>query len=99
IQALLDGDTALLEYTLGEKSSAFFVVTRERVEWYPLPPAAQIGDRAARLGRLLSRPDSLRAALYAQEAWRLYQDLVAPAAALLAGKPRLVIVPDRSLYL
>jgi CHAT domain-containing protein/Tfp pilus assembly protein PilF len=99
IQSLLDEDTALLEYTLGEESSAFFVVTRERVAWYPLPSAAKIGARVSRLGRLLSRPDTVRATVYAQEAWGLYQDLVAPAAALLAGKPRLIIVPDRSLHL
>ncbi|HYG65892.1 MAG TPA: CHAT domain-containing protein [Thermoanaerobaculia bacterium] len=99
IRALLDEDTALLEYTLSAERSNLFVVTRERLEVFPLIGAEEIDRKVHRLRQLISKPQGRRIRAYAAVAHDLYQDLVAPAADILAHKRRLVIAPDRSLYL
>lgn len=101
IRALLDEETALLEYLLGKERSFLFVVTRQRLEVFELPPAPEIEEKVKRLRRLLVKPTGRRGGsrAYALAAHGLYEDVVAPAAGALAGKRRLIIAPDRSLYL
>jgi CHAT domain-containing protein len=48
IRGLLDEDTVLLEYTLGEERSYLWLVTRERVESFELPGRAEIEAAARR---------------------------------------------------
>ncbi|HTD25006.1 MAG TPA: CHAT domain-containing protein [Terriglobales bacterium] len=52
-QQLLDDDTALLEYSLGEDRSYVFVVTSRSLEAYELPPRTKIEAAARRLYHLL----------------------------------------------
>jgi len=94
----LDERTALLEYALGAERSFLFVVTREGLASYVLPGARQIDDRVRRLRTALERESLLTRSTYREVAYQLYQDLIAPAAAALAGKTDLVIVPDGALY-
>lgn len=94
----LDGCTALLEYSLGEERSFLFVVTREGLTSYILPPREEIAEKVRRLRQALEE-DSLLTRRHLHElGFQLYQDLVAPAAPALAGKSDLLIVPDRALY-
>ncbi|MDP9121590.1 MAG: CHAT domain-containing protein, partial [Acidobacteriota bacterium] len=97
IEALLDDRTALLEYALGTESSALFVITRRHLEAYSLPNSQEIEHEVQNLRRSLSAPHS-QAASYGAQAYRLYRLLVAPAAAVLADKNRLLIAPDQSLH-
>lgn len=95
---VLDGDTALLEFALGEKGSTLFVVTRGGLSSFPLPPAQAIAEQVRRLRPTLER-ESLRSRQdYLESSFQLYQALLAPASRVLAGKPDLLIVPDGPLY-
>jgi CHAT domain-containing protein/Flp pilus assembly protein TadD len=95
IQTLLDPDSALLEYSLGEEVSYLFVVTRNgglKVHRLDLS-RSQIAEEAGKIRRALDSPGELSYA-YRSAAYRLYQSLVAPAKADLAGKKRLLIAAD-----
>jgi CHAT domain-containing protein/tetratricopeptide (TPR) repeat protein len=96
-QALLDDDTALLEYALGEARSHLFVVTRTSLRHVELPEGARIEAAArraherlsARNRRALERPTAQALA----ELARLVLPRDAPE---LAGK-RLLVVADGAL--
>jgi CHAT domain-containing protein/tetratricopeptide (TPR) repeat protein len=90
---LLDRDTALVEYALGEEHSYAWIVDSESLTAHELPPRARIEALARRAHTALSRsqaPD-LRVAL--QE---LSDAIVTPIAARIAGK-RLAIVTEGAL--
>src|SRR5262249_41947040 len=57
---LLDDDTLLLEYSLGEERSYLFIVSPSSLQTFTLPPRAEIEARARRVYDLLSAraPDS-----------------------------------------
>jgi len=93
IQALLDPDTVLLEYHLGERQSVLWLVGRDRIESHPLPPRAQIEQLVAAFHADLLReggPPSTTTAALARV-------LLEPVAPLLAGK-RLALVPHGVLH-
>jgi CHAT domain-containing protein len=103
IQALLDDQTALLEYALGKDRSFLFVVTRTRLHSFQLPPTKEISPVVQELRAVLGRPSQRRSryrdwSAYVGTARRLYETLIAPAADVLAKKQNLVIVPDGVLY-
>lgn len=98
-QSLLDADTALLEYSLGSERSVLFVVTREGLTIHRLPPAGEIAGRVLDLRETLRRPRADLAGRYVELASSLYQELLAPAASVLAGKRKLLIAPDGALAL
>lgn len=105
---LLDADTALLEYHLGERRSYLWVATRESLTGHELPPRAEIERRALRVLSLLTarqpakgESDLARAKRIAEadrdfsiEAAELSR-LLLPAAGL--DKPRLAVVADGAL--
>ncbi|HXO20470.1 MAG TPA: CHAT domain-containing protein, partial [Thermoanaerobaculia bacterium] len=99
IQQLLDGRTALLEFALGNDRSDLFVITRERLAAYPLPRAARIAGLVQSLRAALETPGRRLRDPYLKAAGELYDELLAPALPPLAGKSRLLIAPDRDLYL
>jgi len=99
VQALLDGDTALVEYALGSEGSLLFVVTREEVRTFRLPAtAAQIAADVTALRSAIATPGRRRLASYRSVARSLYERLLAPAEELLADKTRLFVVPDGGLH-
>jgi len=98
IQSLLDEQTALLEYSLGRESSFLFVVTREGMQSYLLPKAAEIEPLIQVLRAALERPERGKFGHYVQAARQLYEILIAPAAPTLALNRRLIVVPDGRLH-
>lgn len=92
IQGLLDGDTMLLEYALGEERSRLWAVDPSAVRAYELPPRARI-EAAAR--EVYSRLSVLAPAAGgdAAAAARLSRMLLGPVAARL-GRKRLVVAAD-----
>lgn len=111
IQKLLDPDTVLLEYSLGDDRSYLWVVTTESISSFSLPPQAEIEKVARQVYELLIAPNQtvksetelsrearLRQAeaQYPKAALRLSQMILAPAASLLDSK-RLVVVADGAL--
>ncbi len=94
-----DAATAVLEYVVADESAYLFVLTRSngRIELdsYTL----KIGRKplTTRVRRLRERL-AARDLLFAQDARELYDLLLAPAKRELAGKTRLVLIPDGPLW-
>ncbi len=97
IQKLLDPDTVLLEYSLGEKRSYLWAVTPNSLTSYELPPQGEIETIAKQYYQLVT---DKRAGLKRQEltttAANLSDMLLKPIAGQI-GKKRLVIVSDGAL--
>lgn len=111
IQRLLDGDTLLLQYALGEKRSYVWAVTPNSAHGYVLPGEAALEEAVDELRSLLTvyesrRPNEgaeeylarLRASArqYGRRAAALSRTLLGPVAPHLKAK-RLVIVADGAL--
>jgi len=101
IQQLLDADTLLLEYALGEDRSYLWAVTPTSITTFELPKRTEIEAAVRRAVKLLSdgkqwaTSDRIEGE-YAEVAGRLSQMLLAPVEAQLIGK-RLLIVGDGAL--
>ncbi|CAN5898973.1 hypothetical protein BH24BAC1_BH24BAC1_31180 [soil metagenome] len=97
IQKMLDRETALIEYFVGENNVYAYVITQDSFE------ARQVGLTST----LLKNWREIYTALYQAEplfqykgnqaAHHLYQQLLLPLAASIAGKRRLVIIQDKEL--
>ncbi len=83
---------------IGKDSSFLFVVSREGVESYGLPQAAEMEELVEEIREALKRPGRREFARYVSAARRLYDAVILPAADRLAGKKRLLIAPDGALY-
>jgi CHAT domain-containing protein/Flp pilus assembly protein TadD len=111
-QQLLDADTLLLEYSLGEERSHVFAVTPDSLTVHELPSQSEIEALARKVGALLTaRTQGRRSdetplqkkarlakadAQYAKAIQDLAELLLRPVAPQLGGK-RLLIVSDGAL--
>lgn len=110
---VLDDNTLLLEYALGEERSYLWLVSRHGMSSYELPQGAQLEALAGKVYELLTArnrtvpgetPAQKRARMarsdadYWEAASRLSRALLGPVAERLGDK-RLVIVPHRTLQL
>ncbi len=96
---LLDGDTVLVEYVLGEKQSFAWVVSQKKIRTAVLPPRKEIEEQVAAYRRVLAQKASalnLRQALadYDRESQKLYELLLRPLGDSLSSSRTLIIVPD-----
>lgn len=98
--ALIDEDTAILEYFVDQDDLKLFVLTREgrgpiTVGSYTVPVTRdQLAERVGSFRRKLASGD-----LGIADDGRALNDLlVKPAARSIAGKSRLIIVPDKALW-
>jgi len=90
-QQVLDDNTLLLEYSLGEERSYLWAVTKTSITSYELPPRADIETAAQEFYKQLkSETGSI------QEGMKLSQMLLAPVVNQLGNK-RLLIVGDGAL--
>jgi CHAT domain-containing protein/tetratricopeptide (TPR) repeat protein len=112
IQKLLDEDTLLVEYKLGDSRSFMWAVTRDDMKSFVLPGRAEVEAAARRLYELLSERNRRLAAEtheqrrariaraeseYSAVAQSLSRMLLAPVAEAL-GRRRLVVVADGALH-
>ena len=96
---VLDPETQLLQYALGETRSYLWVVSAERLESFPLAPRAEIERAARRVHELSSQPPgATRAADQAAAAQDLARLVLAPASGALTGKRLLVVAPGALQY-
>jgi len=101
IQALLDGGTLLLEYSLGRERSYLWAVDATGLRSFVLPGREEIERAARAFHQALSTPapnpgpggDGRRA----QIGQTLSRMLLGPVASELGGERRLAIVPDGAL--
>ena len=93
---LPDGMTALLEFVVTEKKTYLFVLSKTAsVKVFPLEiKQTELKDKVERFRQMLSTVDSR----FSETAHGLYDLLLKPAADEIAGKTRLVVVPDGSLW-
>ena len=106
-QRLLDGDTLLLEFFLGQTQSYLWAVTSDSIEGYSLPKREEVESAARRLYDLITAPQpaegvsaaerrrriDVAEAEYGAQAMTLSRMLLGKAAGKL-GKRRLLIVGD-----
>jgi tetratricopeptide (TPR) repeat protein len=90
--ALLDSETVLLEYHLGEERSYLWAVAHDSFAAYELPPRAALEAAAQPLYALFSDPKADEST-FRRRAVEVGRLLLAPAAAHIAGK-RLLIVAE-----
>lgn len=106
IQQQLDGDTVLLQYSLGEERSYLWAVTKTGMTSYTLPKRSDIEKSANQFRDLLRDPgmqgvspsDQQKGTSLAQTANQLSTLILAPAAAELKRNRRIVIVADGALH-
>lgn len=98
IRDLLREGEALLEYFVGDEGSFLFVVTRDALQAYTLPPRKEISAAVKEIRTLLEQPSDLEIAQFRRQSRRLYQMLLEPAKSMLGGKRLLLIAPDGPLY-
>jgi CHAT domain-containing protein len=107
IQPYLDTETLLLEYFIVRGKLVAFLVTRDSVQVHQLPGTLAGAQQAARLLRLnmsaVSAANSAESVAGLEQNARgllgqLYQQLLAPFAAAVAGYQHLVIVPHGPLH-
>ena len=105
-QQVLDDETVLLQYSLGEKRSYLWLVTSKGMSTYQLPPRAEIEKLAQAFYSLLQDPnfrfptrgglEPIPSARSIEPARQLSQILLAPVAAKL-NKKRILVVADGAL--
>jgi len=109
-QQVLDPDTLLLEYSLGDDASYLFVVSQTSITWRQLPKRAEIEAATRRVRELLTAPQpqpgdteakyQARVKEAGENYWpraaELSRMLLGPVASQLGGK-RLLIVADGAL--
>ena len=98
VRALLDADTVLLEYALGDARSYLWIVSREGMRAFTLAPRAEIEAAARRvheqLARLPTVSTSPAARLDVDRARAaLARLIIEPAVSLLAVKRLVVVLP------
>ena len=95
---VLDEETLLLQYALGEERSFLWVVTTESIAVYPLPPRADIAAAAIAFRDTLTHSLKRRLPNLSHEAAaRLGEMVLGPARDALSDK-RLLVVADGPLH-
>lgn len=96
-QQVLDGETVLLEYSLGDEKSYLWVITQTDFKSFVLPKRAVIESASRRVYELLTNSNKLEARRATElAATELGQILLGPAVALLEKK-RLLVVSEGAL--
>jgi tetratricopeptide (TPR) repeat protein len=98
IQAQIDPDAILLQYSLGQTRSFVWAVTRESIRGFTLPSRATIEEAARNVHANLGRPPGARAGTSLQsQLARLAQQVLHVAGDAVATKPRLLVAADGAL--
>jgi CHAT domain-containing protein len=101
-EELLDADTALLEFVLGEKKSYLWLIQRKTLVSVALPPRKEIealvtNYRTCFAGKINSLTAQQAIARQKTQGQQLYQKLLQPLEAHLSVVRKLIIVPDGAL--
>jgi CHAT domain-containing protein/Tfp pilus assembly protein PilF len=97
-QALLKPDEALVSFiSMGDKSYVF-AVTREGSAWQQIPLGVrEIGDRVSKLRLGLDPTNETLAPFDLDASFEFYSAIIGPVESVIAGKPRLLVVPTGAL--
>lgn len=95
VQESLSGNEMLLEYVVSDKDIFIFIISATDADWIKLEKPPLLAQRVRQMQFGLTTNDYF---IYTRYARQLYEALLAPIAAQIAGKS-LIIVPDNILYL
>jgi CHAT domain-containing protein/uncharacterized protein HemY len=99
-QALLNEETAILDYSVGRTQSFLFVITSSDCKVFRLPAPAKLNGQIRELLEVMQKPDPVEQiasnayARYKDLAALLYQEIFVPAVPILKGKSGILIAPD-----
>ena len=98
IQAQLSSDEAVISYFIGDSTQYAFTITATQFQVTTLPQDSLLDQRIQALRRAVNLNSTSQTA-YQQQAYALYQHLLAPVVAdsLLTGVHRLTVIPDGAL--
>jgi CHAT domain-containing protein/Tfp pilus assembly protein PilF len=88
----------LVSYWLAPKQSYAWVISPKRIQWFPLPPAGEIGRLVEQYQAFIEKSVRDPLAVENPAGRRLYELLIAPAAALIPPGTRVVLMPDGPLH-
>jgi CHAT domain-containing protein len=91
-EVLLDEQTVLMEYVLDEPKSWLFVVSKNKLDVFPLPSKEEIETQVDELFEAVKNKGD-----FISVAFDLYKALIKPAEEFILDK-RLLIVPDEKLH-
>jgi CHAT domain-containing protein len=99
---LLDAETALVEYVLGDKQSFAWVIFQGKISSVALPPGKELAAavsayRAVSLIKVSSQSAAQAIAKLKAQSQQLYQKIFQPLEPHLASARKLIIVPDGAL--
>jgi len=99
-EKIVNKNTALLEFFLGEESSYVWVITREKSLLHFLPKRSDIEKDVEKYLKTISKPVSLTNPLSKHHAlgFKLYNKLLAPFADSFKNKSNLIFIPDGILF-
>jgi CHAT domain-containing protein/Tfp pilus assembly protein PilF len=96
-QRMLDEQTILLSYSLGETQSFLFALTRNDFQVKRLPPEAALRESVQKLLTAITDKNNPDPVEYRRQAIRLSQQLLQPVSKMLTGN-KILIVPDGALH-
>ncbi|MCH8874571.1 CHAT domain-containing protein, partial [candidate division KSB1 bacterium] len=91
---VLDENTGLFEYSLGDSSSSLWVITDDSHQFYSLPNRDALQEQIEIVRSGLLNPAQSSPEFFAEASYKLYELLVQPAENFIKKDVRLVIVPD-----
>ncbi len=97
-EVIADDQTLLLEYSLGSDKSYVWVVTRDRITSYALPPRKLIDEAAAKVYKLLSSSPSAEVEKELNTAVQELGRIVLSPLTSEINKRRIIIVADGALH-
>jgi CHAT domain-containing protein len=95
--SLLDDDTALLEYSLGEERSYLWWITQDGHATFELPGRAVLETAAQKLHRLMSSRRTSQTAIE-RESLKVFELLLGPVAPRLSQRRLVIVAPDILQY-
>ena len=96
-EVVIDDQTLLLEYSLGEERSYVWAVTRDGLKSYELPPRAVMDEAAQRVYKLIAAPPAPEAGgAFPPAVEELARLVLSPVAAEL-NRRRVIVVADGTL--
>jgi CHAT domain-containing protein len=98
-QQLLDEETAIVEFALGEKQSYVWVICKNSVKFAVLPARGQINRTAREFYAALADREAPDAKTSLEKSRGLSRLILAPVAAELKNLKRLVVIDDGALQL
>lgn len=96
-EVIADGETVLLEYSLGEDESYVWAVTRDEIKSYELPARATVEEAAQNVYKLLTTPPGTEVSDKLPSALRELSQMVLVPVATELKKRRVIVVADGAL--